>query len=410
MAASSIEEAVEQARIAGHLWLDLCKRELQQFPLEICTLTGLKILDLRENQIQELPEEIENLTSIEHINLGDNSLTSLPPQIGKLKALRSLRLMNNRITQLPDEIQELDNLTELDLRENALPIPPEILDMRHRPRQIIAFYMQHAKYSGIKKPLNEAKMLIVGQGSVGKTSIARRILGGDFNPDETKTAGIQIKELQMEIDNSNIKLNIWDFGGQEIMHATHQFFLTKRSLYVLVLDSRLDEQENRVEYWLKLIKSFGGDSPVIIVCNKSDQHELDIDWTALRRKYPSIKNIVRRASCKTGSGIEELKIVIESEVNQLDHIHDMLMSSWFDIKIKLETMKVDYISYGLYQQMCEELDIDGDSQLILIRFLRTGFSSNGVGPSQRSEWLTKSMKIVSHFGLKPAFSVPKTQV
>ena len=41
------------------------------------------------------------------------------------------------------------------------------------------------------------------------------------------------------------------------MHATHQFFLTKRSLYLLVLDSRLTQEENRVEYWLKIIQSFG---------------------------------------------------------------------------------------------------------------------------------------------------------
>jgi internalin A len=33
-------------------------------------------------------------------------------------------------------------------------------------------------------------------------------------------------------------LNVWDFGGQEIMHATHQFFLTRRSLYLLVLSGR----------------------------------------------------------------------------------------------------------------------------------------------------------------------------
>ncbi len=35
------------------------------------------------------------------------------------------------------------------------------------------------------------------------------------------------------------------------MHATHQFFLTKRSLYLLVLDARLGQDENRVEYWLE---------------------------------------------------------------------------------------------------------------------------------------------------------------
>lgn len=36
----------------------------------------------------------------------------------------------------------------------------------------------------------------------------------------------------------DVRLHVWDFGGQEIMHATHQFFLTERSLYLLVLSGR----------------------------------------------------------------------------------------------------------------------------------------------------------------------------
>ena len=54
-------------------------------------------------------------------------------------------------------------------------------------------------------------------------------------------------------------LNIWDFGGQEIMHATHQFFLTQRSLYLLVINGREGGEDADAEYWLKLIESFGGE-------------------------------------------------------------------------------------------------------------------------------------------------------
>jgi internalin A len=47
------------------------------------------------------------------------------------------------------------------------------------------------------------------------------------------------------------------------MHATHQFFLTTRSLYLLVLNGRQGREEADAEYWLNLIATFGGDSPVI---------------------------------------------------------------------------------------------------------------------------------------------------
>ena len=54
------------------------------------------------------------------------------------------------------------------------------------------------------------------------------------------------------------------------MHATHQFFLTRRSLYLLVIDAQAGEKESNIHYWLKIIQSYGGDSPVLVVVNKCD--------------------------------------------------------------------------------------------------------------------------------------------
>ena len=142
-------------------------------------------------------------------------------------------------------------------------------------------------------------MLVLGEGGVGKTALVNRLVFDKFETTE-KTDGIDIHKWNVEIKkNYNIQINIWDFAGQEITHATHQFFLAKRSLYLLVLSSRLDEKANRLEEWLKLIENLGGASPVIIACNKSDEHRLNLDERALREKYPNIREIVK-ISCKKG--------------------------------------------------------------------------------------------------------------
>ena len=91
---------------------------------------------------------------------------------------------------------------------------------------------------GKSSSTNEIKLNIVGQGSVGKTSVLRRILENNFSDKEAKTDGISIARWLINSSKPNgkkIRINAWDFGGQEIMHATHQFFLSKRSLYLLVL-------------------------------------------------------------------------------------------------------------------------------------------------------------------------------
>ena len=357
----------EIGKLVGLGTLDLSGNQLTSVPPEIGQLVSLRQLDLRFNRLTTLPHEIGSLISLEILYLSDNQIATLPPVISRLTRLEVLDLDINRLGELPSEISQLTQLTWLDLRDNLLPIPPEILERRYKPDAIISYYLQHL--IGQKRPLNEAKMLLVGQGSVGKTSLARRLIEDCFDPYENKTEGIDIQRWQVAVNGQSTQLNVWDFGGQEIMHATHQFFLTKRSLYLLVLDTRLGEDENRVEYWLKMIQSFGGESPVIVVGNKIDQQPLDLDRRGLRSKYPQIVEIVE-TSCQTGEGIGKLKAIIAGQVGTLDHIHDQLLITWFAVKTRLEQMEQDYIPYNEYVRMCQAEGVtDETSQRTLIGFL-----------------------------------------
>jgi internalin A len=270
---------------------------------------------------------------------------------------------------------KLKNLSELDLRYNPLPIPPEILAQTDDPQAILKAYFDHVE--GQKRPYNEVKLILVGEGSVGKTSVVNRLLYDTFDLHQSKTEGIDIERwdlpckdpFEAETGEDRIRVNVWDFGGQEIMHATHQFFLTRRTLYVLVLDTRLSEAENRLDYWLSIIRSFGGNSPILIVGNKTDQHPLDLDEQGLLAEHPTVQAILE-TSCKTGRGIPRLREAIEEQVAALPHVSDPLLNTWFEVKAELETMDADYIPYRRYVAMCRDEDIhDPDSQRVLLRFL-----------------------------------------
>ena len=89
-----------------------------------------------------------------------------------------------------------------------------------------------------------------------------------------------------------MRVHVWDFGGQEIMHATHQFFLTHRSLYLVVLNGRQGREDADAEYWLNLIASFGGESPVIVVLNKIKEHPFAVNQPALRQKFPMVRDVI----------------------------------------------------------------------------------------------------------------------
>jgi hypothetical protein len=154
------------------------------------------------------------------------------------------------------------------------------------------------------------------------------------------------------------------------MHATHQFFLTERSLYLLVINTREDELANRIEYWLKLIESLGNQAPVIIVGNKIDDHPLDLDRHGLQTKYPNIKGFIG-TSCATGLGISELKQKITAIIaNEMPHVFDPIPVKWLNLKDKLEQDDRDYITYQEYEQKCIETGITRESSRhTLVRLL-----------------------------------------
>jgi len=343
-------------------------QEILSLPAEIGLCVNLKGLVIHRTKIASIPPEIGKLNNLELLDVFDNEVVELPPEIAKLENLHTLDLRNNRIEKFPMGMDNLNNLKTLRIRNNPIPIPLEISRRIDEPKAIFNYYYKVLVEK--RRQLNEVKLILVGQGSVGKTSLVQQILYSTFDQSQTKTEGISINELLVG-NQSPVRVNIWDFGGQEIMHATHQFFLTKRSLYLLVLDSRLTQEENRVEYWLKIIQSFGGESPVLIVGNKIDQHPLDIDRTGLQKKYPNIVGILE-TSAATGAGIEALKAAITEQVNNLPHVRDLLPETWFTVKTKLEELgkQSNFITHDKYLDLCAENEVsDETSQRTLIGFL-----------------------------------------
>nr|MBW4451109.1 leucine-rich repeat protein [Spirirestis rafaelensis WJT71-NPBG6] len=342
---TEIPEAI--AKLTNLTQFDLSGNQITEIPEAIAKLTNLTQLDLYNNKITQIPEAIAKLTNLTTLYLSNNQITEIPEAIAKLTNLTTLYLSNNQITEIPEAIESLPKLENLDLRRNPLPISPEILgsSVEH-----IFNYLRLLR-SGEVRPLNEAKLLLIGQGSVGKTSLIERLIRNKYDKNQPQTDGLNVETWNVPVNSKNIRLNVWDFGGQEIYHATHQFFLTKRSLYLLVCNCRTSEEENRIEYWLKLIESFGGESPVIIVGNKKDEQPLDINRKALREKYPNIQAIIE-TSCQDNIGINELRTAILQQIANLKEVYDLLPLTWFEVKQKLESMPEDFISYSSYIGIC----------------------------------------------------------
>lgn len=346
----------------------------------LASLTKIMHLSLDRNSISDRgAHSIASLTSITSLFLNDNIISSSGAHaLTSLPSLTYLGLSNNRINDDGiGALSTLSGLRHLSLRNNPIKsVPAEILQTSDAQ----AIFAAYRRYTDSRtKPLNEAKLLVVGNEAVGKTSLIRFLTRGEpRNPDEQKTAGVahqRIEKQQWSPTREGPRLNVWDFGGQEIMHETHKFFLTERSIYLLVLEDRR-EDDTSIYKWLKTITNRGGESPIIIVINKCDdgQHKLLLDDRGIAQDWPSVVAIVR-TSCNSGDAgarsIEQLKsILLDTLTNdpRLAHVRDALPEPWRRVKeaVTIRARDANILTHQEYVRICESADcsdkIDNDHE------------------------------------------------
>lgn len=365
----------------------LTYKGLVDFPMSLLEIQGMTHLDLSNNRLSELPESISLLRDLEYLNLANNNLISLPQEsLAKLKKLRHvnlsgnqllffpsfildiptvqyLYLQKNEIVNIPKEIKDLKQLKILYIGDNNISnIPLEIVETSKNKNAISALSNYFYALEDGEDELYEAKLILVGSGAVGKTSLANKIIDSSYKlEDQETTRGIDILKWSFELNDESEKkfsVNIWDFGGQQIYYKTHQFFLTKRSFYVLVWDARSEENYHKsFRYWLSVIKLLSNSSPVVIVQNKIDERMEEIEQKQFKNSFPNITNFYK-VSCDSNLGIDVLKEHISTRMQELPHVGDLLPIVWIEIRKSLERIKENHISRRRYLEICSSYTLD----------------------------------------------------
>jgi len=170
--------------------------------------------------------------------------------------------------------------------------------------------------------------------------------------------------------HETVTLHFWDFGGQDIYHATHQFFLTKRSLYLFVWEVRREEETRSFDYWLNIVKLLSAESPVIVVMNKADLRTKYIDEAGFKAKFPNIQAFCQ-VSCLDNRGIGELTALIRGRLALMPHLRDKLPLAWADIRQRLEREKKkhNFIGREEYLAICQEYGLGRERAEFLSGYL-----------------------------------------
>jgi Leucine-rich repeat (LRR) protein len=331
-------------------------------------LTNLTTLYLGFSQISDI-RFLEKLTNLTSLNLSSNQISDIEPLLPLIE-----------LGKMEVSLEQYSQQGQINLCKNPIENPP-IEIVKQGNVAILKYFEALEAQETIE--LYEAKMLIIGEGGVGKTSLLRKFISKENKLPEEKetTKGIDIQEYHFQTGASqDFRINMWDFGGQEIYHSTHQFFLTKRSLYVLVDDTRKDDKtihDATFNYWLQTVELFGGGSPIVIVQNEKGDRSKVLDLKSIQSKFSNVKGTYA-TNLLTCRNLAETKTALQFFIQQLPHIGAKLPKSWVDIRNEVEDLKrpqgleagtgTYYISREKYFEICKKHKVDEDTALILSQY------------------------------------------
>ena len=404
--------------------------DLQYAPLtsldDVKLPQGLRSLDLGDAKLTSL-DGVTLPQGLQHLDLNHTKLTRLPESIRELKALKILNLCELQLTELPDWLPELGLPFSRKIFGDGILLyntTVEGVDMSifDQSQETILQWFEERKQARLAaeanvvadeadKPLNELKVVFLGDGGAGKShTIARLLQDGEQSKDfpNISTPGIVIKDKLYRFGDKEVKVHYWDFGGQDILHSMHRMFLTKRTLYVVMVNVRDGNQDERARYWLHNLKSFADGAPVLLVLNQMDMNEnASINESDLRKLYPNLVGEVAKISTLTYSDEkfrEKFVDVLLQQIETMDILDFPFTAAWRRLKEKLQGMTTDYIFGDTFRGFCDDCGVtDSDN---IRRDLLNWFSDLGVSFCYsdsaslkdyvvlRPDWITNAIYII----------------
>ncbi len=319
----------------------------------LASFIGLTSLNIRGNQISDV-SFIKKMTRLTSLDISDNRISDLSPV---------LNLVEKGIPVVWDEFRP----NAINVLGNPFTMPP-VEVVQHGNSAIIEYF--HQKQAVGINLLPEAKLILLGDGRSGKTSLANRLLGKELPKEEDRTQGVDIVigEYGFPLsEGKNFKLNIWDFAGQDKYKPLHQFFYTESSVYVLVAPS--GSAATDFDDWLQTAELFGEGSPLIILLNefKDGIGFGSFDVEAWKRRFPNLLKEVYCVNLGTLRGFDELEKHLQFLAQTLPHTKYEFPANWSAIRRELEGRRdSNYISLADYLVICKENNLPEEKSALIL--------------------------------------------
>jgi internalin A len=247
----------------------------------LSALTALQSLDCSGTRVVDLTP-LSALTALQSLDCSGTRVVDLMP-LSALTALQALDCSRCTLGDLPEEIRELHSLQKLVLFKARISgVPGEVLSQGYAENCLAAIRSHFTDLMAGHDDATDVKLVVLGNSRVGKTQICRRLRGEGYDSDVPSAHGILVTSAGLDIEPP-ARLNIWDFGGQDLYHGTHALFLRTSAIFLLVWARETENaqahehqgvafQNQPLTYWLAYVRHLAGTaSPTLIVQTRCDR-------------------------------------------------------------------------------------------------------------------------------------------
>ncbi len=154
---------------------------------------------------------------------------------------------------------------------------------------------------------DKCQLLIIGDSTVGKTSILSKYASKTFNENYLATVGLDFFTKDDTIDNKIIRIKIWDTAGQERYKALTKCFFQKAQGVILVFDVTTRKTFDDLKFWIESINSNVYDNesiPIVIFGNKIDLQKREVTKKEATDFAEKNNFEYYETSAKTGEGVD----------------------------------------------------------------------------------------------------------
>jgi internalin A len=339
-------------------------------------LTKLRLLEFSNTQVSDLTP-LKNLSELTSLGIHATNVSDLTP-LKNLTKLNGLYIHDTNVNDLsplkriiekgvPVKDISFDITDGIHVADCPLTNPP--IEIVKQGNAAILRYWEEEERMG-KKKVNEARLLLVGQGNTGKTTLKDKLINRNAampEPDAT-TKGIVIEPIIHEnTEGSDFTVQVWDFGGQNIQKYAHQFFMSDSVVYAVLSNTR--EQNPNFQYWLNIIELLGKESPFFIVQNEKDGHREPLtNITQIQERFPQTFKGMLQVNLKDAATDPRFEIIEKSlfyAATQLPHTQKEYLTSFVNVRQQLDTLSqtAQSIPFKQFKDLCKAEGIE-DVELI----------------------------------------------